>query len=108
MVLFHPAAEANSQAARPHGQVDREGGFFLSTDSVKDGAPAGDYVVTLDWRKTVPGHGPTKGPSLVPPEYGTPGQSSLRATVKAESNNLDPFQIMTRQRARPGLTRRSP
>jgi hypothetical protein len=106
-VLFHPASDADPQATRPHGQVDQDGTILLSTYGANDGAPIGDYLVTLDWRRTVPGHGP-RGPSLVPPEYGTPKESPLRATVKAESNNLAPFQATTRPRATNRMKSRSP
>jgi hypothetical protein len=97
-VVFHPASDADPQATRPHGQVNQDGTFLLSTYGADDGALIGDYVVTLDWRRTVPGHGP-RGPSLLTPQYGTPKESPLRSTVKAESNNLAPFQATTRPQA---------
>jgi hypothetical protein len=105
--LFHPASDADPRATRPHGQVDQDGTFLLSTYEANDGAPVGDYVVTLDWRKTVPGHGP-RGPSLLPPEYTTPKESPLRVTVKAESNNLAPFQATTQLQATKRMRSRRP
>jgi hypothetical protein len=92
LVLLHPVNAADSQAAHPHGQVDQDGVFVLSTYGAKDGAAAGDYVVTIDWRRLLPGRG-GQGPSVLPPKYGNPKQSPLRATVQAESNNLPPFQL---------------
>ncbi len=92
LVMFHPVNETDPQAARPHGQVDPEGAFVLSTYEVKDGAPAGEYVVTIDWRRTIPGRS-GGGPSALPVQYGTPKQSPLRASIRTESNNLAPFQI---------------
>ena len=92
LVLFHPVNDPDTQTPRPHGQVDQDGAFVLSTYEARDGAPAGDYVVTIDWRQAIPGRS-GGGPSLLPPVYGTSKQSPLRATVKAESNNLTPFQI---------------
>jgi hypothetical protein len=97
-VLFHPVNDADPQATRPHGQVSQDGTFHLSTYRANDGAPIGDYVVTIDWRKAVPGHGP-RGPNLLPPEYDTPKESPLRVTVKAESNKLSPFEATTRTQA---------
>ena len=91
LVFFHPLDGPDSQAPRPHGQVDQDGTFRLTTYRVNDGAPAGEYVVTIDWRKTMPGRG--DGPSALPAKYGTAKQSPLRATIKAESNNLVPFQM---------------
>jgi hypothetical protein len=91
LVLFHPV-NGDPTTVRPHGRVDQDGIFVLSTYEARDGAPAGEYVVTIDWRQTIPGRG-GGGPSVLPPLYGTPKQSPLRATVNAESNNLAPFQI---------------
>ena len=48
--------------------------------------------MTINWRQDIPGHG-QRGPSVLPAKYGTPKQSPLRATVKAESNELAPFHI---------------
>jgi len=92
LILFHEINVPVSQEARPHGQVDQNGDFVLSTYASKDGAPAGDYVVTIDWRQTVPGRS-AGGSSLLPPEYGMPQRSPLRSTIRAESNNLPPFHI---------------
>jgi len=92
LILFHEIKDPASQEARPHGQVDQNGDFVLSTYEAKDGAPAGDYVVTVDWRQAIPGRG-AMGPSVLPPEYGVPQQSPLRSTIRAESNNLPPFRI---------------
>jgi len=58
-----------------------------------DGAPVGQYVVTIDWRETIHGHGSSSGRSLMPSKYRTPKDSPLRVTIGAETNNLDPFKI---------------
>lgn len=92
LVLFHEINGPASQEVRPHGQVDQNGDFVLTTYETNDGAPAGDYVVTIDWRQLIPGRGGT-GPSLLPPEYGVSGRSPFRATIRAESNTLPPFRI---------------
>ena len=46
-VAFHPAG--GGPAARPVGVTGPDGGFRLSTHAPGDGAPAGDYVVTVLW-----------------------------------------------------------
>ena len=92
LVLFHEVNAAASQEMRPHGQVDQNGDFVLSTYAAVDGAPAGDYVVTVDWRQAMPGRG-GRGPSILPPEYGMSQRSPLRATIRAENNSLPPFRI---------------
>ena len=92
LVLFHPINDPNPQAPRPHGRVDQDGHFTLSTYRADDGAPVGQYVVTIDWQKRIPGHS-GGGPSLMPLRYRVPKESPLRATVGAETNNLPPFEI---------------
>ncbi|HTU89685.1 MAG TPA: hypothetical protein VMF69_06270 [Gemmataceae bacterium] len=92
LIVLHEINALTSQEVRPHSQVDENGDFVLSTYAAKDGAPAGDYVVTVDWRQLIPGRGGT-GPNLLPSEYGESRRSPLRATVRAESNTLPPFRI---------------
>jgi hypothetical protein len=92
LVLFHPVDAADPQTPRPHGRVDRDGRFRLTTYREDDGAPAGPYVVTVDWRQEIPGrHG--LGPSLLPLKYSDPKQSSLRITVVAGSNDVARLRI---------------
>ena len=92
LVLFHAKTDANAAVPRPHGRVAQDGTFSLSTYEAEDGAPAGDYVVTIDWRKDLPAHVPG-APKLLPTRYSAPHQSPLRATVEPADNQLQPFQL---------------
>lgn len=93
LVLFQPVSDSDPKAPRPRGRVDKDGAFTLSTYRANDGAPAGDYVVTIDWRQSVPGRDNSGGPALMPPYYATSEGSPLRATVRPEANQLPPFVI---------------
>ncbi len=93
LVLFQPVNDPDPRAPRPRGRVDKEGAFTLSTYKANDGAPAGDYVVTIDWRQHIPGRDNGGGPGLMPPNYATLNGSPLRATVRPETNQLPPFAI---------------
>ena len=42
---------ATRDAARPFGHVDAAGAFTLSTFASNDGAPPGEYTVTIQWRR---------------------------------------------------------
>src|SRR3954454_14523350 len=46
-VTFHPTDDKNP--ARPTGQVDEQGRFTLTTERSGDGAPSGEYRVTVVW-----------------------------------------------------------
>lgn len=104
-VVFHPvhdnkkeAAPASADEAQPHampsGVADNNGNFELTSFRPKDGAPAGEYVVTLQWQKMIlKDDDVSAGPNLVPPVYGKPQLSPLRVKVVEGENKLPVFQI---------------
>src|SRR5215475_11519546 len=49
LVVLHPVSAENKETPRPQGKVDADGAFTLSTYDAGDGAPAGEYVVTVQW-----------------------------------------------------------
>src|SRR4051812_645519 len=49
LVIFHPLNDADAKAPRPTGEVAADGSFALSTHTTGDGAPAGEYAVTVLW-----------------------------------------------------------
>jgi len=69
--------------------VEPDGTFSLSSYTANDGAPVGDYHVTVIWRKPwVDEHG-KPGPNLLPEKYAKPDTTDLRATVKSAENNFN-------------------
>jgi hypothetical protein len=92
-VIFHPVEDAGDDF-RPTGQVGPDGSFSLSTYDKDDGAPAGDYTVTVEWRKLVTkGEEAEAGPNVIPDRYGQPGKTPLKATVTEAPNELPPLQL---------------
>lgn len=79
--------------SRPVAIAQRDGSFRVMTHSVADGAPAGDYVVTVFWRDpSIPDdececHDLLQH-DLLAGQYVTPDKSPLRATVRRENNEL--------------------
>jgi hypothetical protein len=50
LVVFHPASSGDAtNPLRPTATVGEDGSFVLSTYKPEDGAPAGDYSVTIVW-----------------------------------------------------------
>lgn len=86
VVVFHGTDGAEANASRPRGKADPQGNFALSTYEAGDGAPAGDYVATVEWRR-VDVH-PAQGGSLLPPAYADPKLSKLKVTVVAGTNDF--------------------
>jgi hypothetical protein len=93
VVVFHPAGNTDPNALHPQGTVAADGSFRLTTYKEHDGAPPGQYDVTVIWtRPTQPG-GRDDEVSLLPVRYQIPATSGLRAQVKPESNELAAFQL---------------
>jgi hypothetical protein len=95
LVIFHPVAGGEQFAdVRPTGRVAADGSFTLTTYQANDGAPAGEYDVTIDWREpTAPVEGAPPGRSLLPPRYGKPQLSKLHAHIQEGTNELEPFRL---------------
>jgi hypothetical protein len=66
-----------------------DGTFSLSTYTANDGAPAGDYKVTVVWRKPFFTAEGKLGPNLLPARYASAETSGLTFTVKRGENRLD-------------------
>jgi hypothetical protein len=93
LVVLHPL-DNPMLSERPRGSVAADGTFELTTYDGKDGAPPGNYSVTVEWRVPVDrGEGPLPGPNQLPQQYASPGTSDLRATVSEGTNELSPITI---------------
>jgi hypothetical protein len=97
-----PAANAHvwlqpvesSKDPRPHGVVQADGTFKLSTYGKEDGAPAGAYRPTVIWTKPSKFKGDHEGESLLPPHYQDPKESGLPILViKQERTILPPLLL---------------
>jgi hypothetical protein len=92
LVVFHPLTTDEKDPIRPRGQVQPDGTFTLSTYQSGDGAPAGDYRVTVElWLSSA---NADEGPSnRLPAKYANPQTSGLTARVEAGPTDLQPFQL---------------
>jgi hypothetical protein len=88
-VLFIPALEAaDSPVPRPRATVKEDGSFVLSTYGEEDGAPAGDYLVTVTWSPS-----DRDDEDKLGGRYKDRAKTPLKATVKEGSNELPAFQV---------------
>lgn len=94
VVILHLATGEPAKVSRPHARADANGDFELTTYRTGDGAPAGTYVVTLEWKQA--GDHPEQGAELLPPVYGDPSTSKLRATVTPGANEPLVLQLTSR------------
>ena len=93
-VYFHP--EDKSQKLFPHGEVDENGTFQLSTYEMNDGAPVGSYLVTIVWQDPPPPGSSIdapRGPDKLEGMYADKKSSQLRVEIKPQSNQLEPFLL---------------
>jgi hypothetical protein len=92
-VAFHPSRNPNNRGLCPQAVVAADGSFRLTTYLAGDGAPAGEYFVTLYW----PGPGPDDDvhvrPDRLGGRYADPRTTPLTATVPTRAVALDPFNL---------------
>ena len=97
VVTFHPKGGDKFKADRPYGMTKEDGTFTLTTGK-EEGAPAGEYVVTLICPERV---APKKAFSTELPEsqdrfkgaYADPATSTFKVEIKQGMNQLEPFQL---------------
>ncbi len=95
MVTLHPVKADPNDPARPTATVNEKGEFALTTFVSEDGAPEGDYIVTVIWptpRKTPidpPGIDQLNG-SLARPE-----NSTIKYTVEKKPEQEVPTITLT-------------
>ncbi|MBX9626990.1 MAG: hypothetical protein K2X82_24525 [Gemmataceae bacterium] len=101
LVVFHPADPAVERrlGGKPFGTVGDDGAFTLTTYADGDGAPPGEYGVTVDWQKKAKAGGMALsgegggGASLLNPRYGNPRQPFATVTVTADGPNEFTFDV---------------
>src|SRR5262245_39911485 len=86
--IFTPLADASRDFPKPIGQTDVQGNFSLTTMQAGDGAPAGEYAITVELRdlRQVGEETVRDGRNLLPPRFASPQESGLRHTVVAGEN----------------------
>ena len=92
-VTLHPKVAA-PDVPTPRASVARDGSLELTTFNGGDGAPEGEYVVTVQWYKPVRQAGDlVAGPNVIPAKYASPKTSPLVIKVAANDNVLPPIQL---------------
>lgn len=100
IIIFHPVPEGPEPVLRPSGRTEADGTFTLTSYDPADGAPEGNYRVTIQWEeKLAPGYTPPKPRKRGDGEddffrgkYASM-KSPLQATIAAQPNELAPFSL---------------
>lgn len=98
VTFFPTSAEASNGATKvppPSGTVDAGGVFHLETFKPGDGAPAGDYKVTVVWLEPPPANaqGIFNQKDRLQGRYTDPKTSPLQAKVENGGGEIPPFDL---------------
>ncbi|MCA9237439.1 MAG: hypothetical protein KDA44_18320 [Planctomycetales bacterium] len=92
-VTLHPTTPL-ANAPTPRGSVAPDGTLRVSTYTANDGAPAGDYVMTVEWYKpTNQGGELIPGPNVIPRKFASPKTSQLRVSVVERENVIPAIRL---------------
>jgi hypothetical protein len=92
-VVFHPVSGSGREDLHPRAHAEEDGSFWLSTYDSGDGAPAGEYVVTVQQYKAPTESDREAAVNLLPAPYASPARSKLRARVEAGDNELAALEL---------------
>jgi hypothetical protein len=92
-LVFHPVNGFGVNVSRPIANAEDDGSFAPSTYDAGDGAPAGEYTVTVEWRRPPSNDQVTPSENLLPARYSKPASTPFKVLVVAGENILEPFQI---------------
>ncbi|QDU61968.1 hypothetical protein Pan216_28340 [Planctomycetes bacterium Pan216] len=93
VVTIYPTGEkVDERNTKPWGIVDESGKFQLQSYKPGDGAPAGEYDVTIQWPWDVHVLSLSMTDRLGG-KFQKPQQSQWRITVSEGTNQLDPIEI---------------
>jgi hypothetical protein len=95
VVLHHVGGDVEGHQ-KPTATTDPNGDFTLTTFNQNDGAPPGDYEITVEQRALVTaGEEPVRsGPNVLPPKYAKPATSGLKYTVVDGENTIPPINLL--------------
>lgn len=101
-----PAAEADLRffeipggapgMARPYATTDQDGRFTVSTYGMHDGAPAGEYQVSISWKGFLRGISSDQRdamPEVLPPRFGDAATSGIRVQIASGDNTLETIDL---------------
>lgn len=93
VVVLHPVATSPElEGVAPSGTVGGDGAFTITVYDPGDGAPPGDYVATIQWRKYVPAEGGA-GPNVLPEQYASAATSPVKISVEKGPTQIPPIAI---------------
>lgn len=98
LVVFHPLETPRVPFPKPQAHTDAQGRFELTTFESGDGAPVGNYAITVELRapRRLGEEIVRDGPSVLPARYSQPDKSKLTAQVAEGENELATIVVEVR------------
>lgn len=102
LVTLHPKGDKKDFRAVPSVGMTKEDGTFTLTTGKKDGAPAGEYTVTIICSREVGGQdkkqkdfstGGVETEDILKGAYADRDSSKISVTIKSGANQLEPFDL---------------
>jgi hypothetical protein len=91
IVRFWPAGAGPTdwKVVKPEAMVGEDGSFQLLSYTPGDGAPVGEYAVTVRWS----GRDAPPGPDLLGERFSDPKRPVLKVTVKETGTEVPPIEL---------------
>ena len=86
VMLFPTGDPVDLRNSKPWGLVGSDGSYQIGTYEQGDGAPEGDYDVTLVWSAGL-------GPDRLRGAYSVPAKAVMQVTIAPGSNELPPIEL---------------
>jgi len=91
LVVFHRVGKSGDAVPKPRGKVAADGTYKLTTYDTDDGAPAGEYQVTVEL--FLAGKGDEPPTNRLNAKYAKPATSMLTATVGSGPTEIKPIEL---------------
>jgi len=92
-VVFHPIGATDADVIRPRAHVQEDGTFTVTTYGRDDGAPAGEYALTVELFRAPTANDDRPPTNILPGRYANPKTSGLTARVEEGPNELPPLRL---------------
>jgi tetratricopeptide (TPR) repeat protein len=96
-VVLEPVWTKEPKFPKPRAVIKDDGTFILATYGKDDGAPAGEYKVSVQWFVKTDNRPEIEGGTLpqnvLPAKYANPESSGLNVEIKEGTNIIPPLQL---------------
>jgi hypothetical protein len=95
MVVLHRIGGDVEGNQKPIAYTGTDGTFMVTTYHSGDGAPPGEYAITVELRapQTIGEEVVRNGPNLLPAKYAKPDSSGIKYTVVDGDNQIPPIYV---------------